>query len=207
MPKSTISNYISKYRWLIFLFIGAISFLLTWLTFPQQREEHSLIQYVIQIAIFVIILLGISFFPNRFRFRYLLLSIPFVIYLSFFAPRMTYLALERELGVFYTLEFTFLYPGIVMAICLAYRMGGGSPGNCLKTGLNGIVLLFSGFLDLMWFVVNQIDYTKNVDTIPHIQTIIGHVPSFTELIIFIIIHVIIIVFINCLPLDKWMSEP
>lgn len=204
MVCSKNGEHFSKYLWLIFLFIGAVSFLLVWFTFQHQRETYSLIQYLIQIVIFIILILSISFFPNQFRLRYLLLTIPLIIYLGYLAPKMTYLAIQGQIGMFYTLEFTFLYPGLIMAICLAYRLGGGSPGRCVKTGLSGIILLFSGFLDWMWFVTNQLDYAKNVGTIPHIQVIIGHIPSLTELIIFVMVHFLIIIGINCMPLDKWM---
>ena len=195
----------SKYLWAIFLVAGMVGFLLAWSAFPHDRETPSLVQYLILIAIFMMFIAGISFFPNRFRLRYLLLTAPFVVYLGYLAPRMTYLGLQGQFGVFYTLEFYFLYPGMIMAICLAYRLGGGSPGRCLKIGLTGIILLFSGFLDLMWFVSNQLDYAKNVGSIPHIQVIIGHIPNLTELIVFILVHFAIIAAIHCLPLDRWMK--
>jgi uncharacterized membrane protein YsdA (DUF1294 family) len=205
MSNTKNEQWISKYLWLIFLFIGGIGFLVSWVIFPHHRETHTLIQYLVHIVVFIIILLSICFFPNNFRFRYLLLSIPLVIYLGYISPKMMYLAVHGNLDLFYTLEFTFLYPGIIMSLCLAYRLGGGSPGNCLKMGLNGVILLFSGFLDLMWFVTNHLDYSKNVSTIPHIQVIIGHVPSFTELLVFIGIHFIIAVIINLIPFDRWIK--
>lgn len=205
MDRTKGRGSVSKYLWLIFLVIGVVGFLATWFSFPHDRETPSLAQYLILIIIFTIFLLSIGFFPNRFRLRYLLLLVPFIAYLGYLAPRMTYLGLQGQFDIFYTLEFYFLYPGLIMAVCLAYRLGGGSPGRCLKIGLSGILLLFSGFLDLMWFVSNRLDYAKNVGTIPHIQVIIGHVPSLTELVVFILVHFGIIAAINCLPLDKWMK--
>ncbi len=196
----------SKYLWLFFLAIGAVGFFLSWVAFPHHREKATLIQYVIQIILFIIFLLAVSLFPNKMKSRYLLLTVPFIIYLGFFSPKMTYLACQGKMDPYYSLEFNFLYPGFIMAICLAYRLGGGSPGKCLKTGLNGMILIFSGFLDLMWFVTNRLDYAKTVGTIPHIQVIIGHVPSLNELIVFMAIHFILLIIINCLPFDQWMNS-
>lgn len=199
------SNFILRYFGCILLFLGAMGTLMIWWTFPHGREEHSFLSYFFQIVIFVIIVLGISFFPMKFRYSYLLMNLPIVALIMYIIPKISYYAVYGMVDKFYNDEFMLLYPTIIFAICLAYRIGGGTSGHCIKTGLNGLIILFSGLLDLMWFVVNGIDYKTGVSTIPHIEMILGRVPSFMELIGFIAIHGIMMIIIMILPLDSWIE--
>jgi hypothetical protein len=98
-----------------------------------------------------------------------------------------------------------LYPGIVLTVAAAYRLGGGSPGRCLKVLLTGMIIIFSGLLDLMWFVVNPVDLPDVIDA-PHINLITGGPISFGATILFTAAHLPIVIGLNLLPLDRWFDQ-
>jgi hypothetical protein len=71
--------------------------------------------------------------------------------------------------------------------------------------LTGIVLVFSGFLDIMWFVVNPVDLPAQIDA-PHINLITGGPISFGAAVVFALVHLPILIGINLLPLDRWFER-
>ncbi|MEM8529874.1 MAG: hypothetical protein AAGF95_03470 [Chloroflexota bacterium] len=202
--KQLKNKVLIPYLWLICFAVGSLSFGLTWLLFPRERDVESFWPYAVRIVIFIIIAVGIGVFPNRFRYRYLLMSVPFFFILGYLIPRLTYFHLEDDFGNLYTYLFALFYPGIVFSVCFAYRLGGGTPGNCVKTALNGIILLFSGFLDMMWILVNQVGIPQTMD-VPHIEVFIGHPPSYWEVVWFTLAHIPLLILVNVLPIDKWIN--
>jgi hypothetical protein len=204
--KNSFSFLLKKYLWLLCFFIGIIGIALSFLTFSYDREGVHLFQFLIHIFIFIVILFGISLFPNKFKLSYLLLFAPIVFYFSYIDPRLSYSAIFHQLDEFYKYLNIFLFPVFLYSICFAYRMGGGSSGKCLKTGLSGIILFFSGFLDAMWYIVNGINYATWDVTIPHIKVLFGFTPTFTGLLVFISLHIVLIVIVYILPFDKWLDK-
>jgi hypothetical protein len=161
---------------------------------------------------FLFVTLAISFFPNKFKHRYLILIFPAFVFLGFLIPRITYFAYiaipqhlpNAELEL-YTLIWVLIFPSILISTCMAYRLGGGTPGNCIKISLSGIIVLFSGFLDFMWFIVNPVEIPGTLQYANHIKIVIGHYPSFTETLIFSAAHLPLLVGLLLLPLDKWIK--
>jgi hypothetical protein len=204
--RDAAKHVVKKYLWLVCFAVGLAGTALVLLTFSYRREEIGLGQFLAHILIFVIILLGISFFPNKFRLRYLLLSAPFFLYFGYVCPRMSYTAIFSLVDDYYTLENVMMFPLFVFSVCLAYRLGGGTGGKCLKTGLTGLILLFSGFVDIMWYIVNNVEYSTWPVTIPHIEAILGFTPTFFQLIIFASVHFILIAGVHILPLDRWIGR-
>ena len=103
---------------------------------------------------------AIAFFPRPSPRLHWLLYVPFLFFAGYLLPRISYFYFgdgERAQGdTFYTHLYLLLYPGIVLTVTAAYRLGGGSAGRCLKLAANGIVIVFSGLLDVMWWVVNPV---------------------------------------------------
>ena len=65
--------------------------------------------------------------------------------------------------------------------------------------------MFSGFLDVMWYVVNPVEMPEVIDA-PHINLFTGGPISFGAAILFALAHVPILVGINLLPLDRWIGR-
>lgn len=206
------NRFISNYTWLLFLILGSAGGLFIWLFMPHNSELSSVWVMLFKIAVFVVICLGIAYFPNQFKYRYLLVSLPFLGFLGYILPRISYfgffggeiLADDALTGELYTFLYLLLYPGIVLTVCLAYRMGGGSPGSTLKIALNGIVLVFSGFLDVLWPLVNPVEIPAVIYA-QHIKVVLGHFATYQEAVIFTLFHIPVLIGINLLPLERWLA--
>lgn len=199
-------NFLRKYLWLILLGMGCLGFLLVYNTVHIQRGTTPRGTYVLFMLLFILIVGGISFFPNKFRLRFLLIYIPFLFVLGYLDQVMVYAFIRSDMAAFYKYDFLLLYPTIVLSVCFAYRLGGGSPGHVIKIGVSGLILLFSGFLDIMYFVTNNIPIKLDQYFAPHMLEIIGHVPSLTEVIIFISVHFIAIALFSMVPINKLLNK-
>lgn len=207
-----LNRFNGSYLWLLFSILGGAGGLFIWLFMPHNSELDSLWVMLFKIAVFVLICLGIAFFPNQFKYGYLLVSLPFFGFLGYILPRISYfgffggeiLADEALTGELYTFLYLLLYPGIVLAVCFAYRMGGGSPGSTLKIALNGIVLIFSGFLDVLWPLVNPVELPAVIYA-QHIKVVLGHFATYREAVIFTLLHIPILIAVNLLPLERWLD--
>jgi hypothetical protein len=206
MSKVNVKNFLIDYVWLLCFVIGGIGTVVSWIVFPHNREQGSLLQYSVHILVFIIILSGISFFPNKINWLFVLLVIPILVFNLFLAPKLTFFAEHTQYENFYNLFFVILYPLFLCSICLAYRLGGGKSGNCLKIGLIGVLVLFSGVMDFMWFILNGYNYAVDATSIPHIQVVIGHVPKFVEIIVFISVHFAASIALVFVPLDKFFDK-
>lgn len=203
--ENSIQHRAYDYLFLILGMIGVVGFVLVHELVPHSRDVNSLWYYVFQIGVFCVLLVAVSLAPNKHRYRHILLYIPFLIYLGYITPRINYAYDHRSYADLYRLMYALLYPGLTFSICAAIRMGGSSPGACIKAGLTAVTILFSGYVDAMYFLVNDIAYSTE-QGIPHVRLIIGHDPTYPELIIFALAHIPIIIGIHYLPFDKWISR-
>jgi hypothetical protein len=203
--KRNIELFISVIAFLI----GAIGALIIFTVLPYDRGGNSYL--FIKVIIYVCIVIGIGFFPNKAHKLYLLLFLPFLIILGYILPRIGYFAFHQKLeGEYamkmYTFLFVFLFPMIVFMTSIAYRLGGGRTGTTIKIGLCVVVLFLSGYFEMFWFIANNVVYGSFPNVIPHIEVIIGKNPSWGELILFTVAHIPLFVGILFLPLDKWINK-
>lgn len=203
--------FVARNLWLAFMAVGAIGFLTVYLLMPRKAEIDTPLQVIYKIVVFLIITCGLALFPNRSKRLYLLLLIPLAGFLGYIIPRISY---HGYVGIpegvpdagdeFYTYLYLMLYPAILLSITFAYRLGGGAPGACLKIAMSGVILIFSGFLDILWYVVNPVGIPETIMYAHHIEMILGHYPSFGEAIVFALLHLPILVLVLLLPLDRWI---
>lgn len=188
--------------------VGAFGFLGIWLYAPPGQQVDSLWSYAIKLAAFLALTIFVAFFPQRPPALYLLLIVAFVAFAGFFMPRagwFYFMDTERARGDdFYTHMYLLTYPAIAMSISGAYRLGGGTPGRTLKLAWSSVVVLFSGFLDLMFQVINP--GPADPISAPHIVLITGRPLSFDETIVFTLAHVPLLVVLLLLPLDRWIDR-
>jgi len=212
IQSNILKTFVRANLWLILMVLGAAGFLTVYLL-PHQSEIDSPLQVIYKIVVFLVISAGIALFPNRSRCGYLLLLVPLLGFLGYIIPRISYLGfvavpqgLPNAEGEFYTYLYLMLFPATLLSITLAYRLGGGTAGNCLKIASSGTILIFSGFLDLLWFVVNPIGIPSTLQYAHHIEMIIGHYPSYSEGIAFAVLHLPILGLVLLLPLDRWLHR-
>jgi hypothetical protein len=201
-----IARILLDYAWLCFAFLAATTFGIVWAFLPHVREGVTLPEFALKITAFVLAVFAVAAFPQHLRLSHLLLSIPSLVFLGFIIPKMMWLFLQgpHTEPEYYTYLWSLNYPGILLSIALAFRIGGGSAGKVIKLGLNGVILVFSGYLELMWFVVNPWDY-YDLPSIPHVEVIIGFFPTYTQLFVFALLHIPLLVAVNLAPIDRWLE--
>ncbi|MDH2425624.1 hypothetical protein [Sphaerisporangium sp. TRM90804] len=199
----------ARHLWWLALVAGAAGAAFVWLATPHAREIQTAWELVAKLLAFACLCVAIAFFPWVSPRLQWLVYIPFVFFTGYLIPRVSWFYfgdVARAQGdSFYTHLYLLLYPAIVLTVAAAYRIGGGSPGRCLKVMATGVVILFSGFLDLMWFVANPVAIPEVIDA-PHINLFTGGPISFGMTILFALAHVPIVVGINLLPLDRWIAR-
>lgn len=195
--------------WWIALAVGAGGFVFVWLATPHAREIGNTWDLVARLAAFVCLCVAIAFFPYVSPRLHWLLCVPFLFFTGYLIPRVSWFyygdGARLQGDSFYTHLYLLLYPGIVLTVASAYRLAGGSPGRTLKIMASGVVIVFSGFLDVMWQVVNPVKIPELIDA-PHINLFTGGPISFGAAIVFTLAHVPIVVVINLLPLDRWIGR-
>jgi hypothetical protein len=205
-----IARQAPHYAWVFFAALAAIGYGINWLVVPHAREGLTLPEFIVKIIIFLLAVAAVASLPRAIceaKYSFLLLALPTLAFLGYIIPRMYYYfvmgpSYEPQ---YYTLLWNLCYPGIVLSICLGYRMGGGTFGRTFKIGANSLILLFSGYLEYMWFVVNPMPY-ESMATIPHIEVLIGFKPSHSGLLLFFAFHIPLLVILNMLPIDRWISR-
>lgn len=199
----------SPHLWWIALVAGTALFAFVWLATPHGREIEAVWELGVKLLAFALLCCAIAFFPWPSPRLHWLLYVPFLFLTAYLLPRISYFYFgdaERAQGdSFYTHLYLLLYPGIVLTVTAAYRLGGGSAGRCLKLAANGIVILFSGLLDIMWWVINPVGIPDVIDA-PHINIFTGGPISFGMTILFVLAHVPIVLAIALVPLDRWLDR-
>lgn len=208
-----MKTFIKKYIGIIILFVGFLGFLSVWFLLPRKSEIDTIWQMFYKIAIFIIIISGVALFPVNKKWTFLLLILPILAFCGYIIPNLSYLCfigvgekLPNCYQNYYTHLYLITFPAILLSICFAYRVGGGTPGNCFKVGVTGMLILFSGFLDVMIYLVTPLEIPEKLIYAHHIAVVIGHYPSYPETIIFTLCHLPFIIAVLFLPIDKWVSK-
>ncbi len=196
--------------WLAGLVAGLVGAAVVWLTLPHGREVRSGWEYVAQLAVFFCVIVAVALFPYRRPGAYVLLLLAFAVFAGYLFPRISWFyyggaAAQAQPDLFYTHLYKLMYPAMILTVTAAYRLGGGSPGRCLKIAWTGVLILFSGFLDVMWQVVNPVPIPDRIDA-PHIALIMGGPVSFPTAVGFAVAHLPFVVALNLLPLDRWIDR-
>ncbi|MEV0197099.1 hypothetical protein [Nonomuraea sp. NPDC050691] len=199
----------APHLWWVALAVGMAGAVFVWLGTDHSREIAAAWQLGAKLLVFACLCCAIAFFPWTSPRLHWLLYVPFVFFTGYVIPRISYFyygdTARAQPDDFYTHLYLLLYPGIVLTVAAAYRLGGGSPGRCLKVMATGILIVFSGWLDLMWYTINPVERPEAIDA-PHINLFTGGPISFGATIVFALAHLPIIVGINLLPLDRWIGR-
>jgi hypothetical protein len=205
---------IRKHLWLFFLLLGVIGFLFIWLAIPREPEIEALWHLYVKLATYGCIISFIAFFPNNLKYGHILVYLPFLIFLGYLIPRVSFFGVTgnvivtdfETVGEWYTLLYLLVVQMINFSVSFAYRMGGGTPGKTLKISLLATITLFSGFLDIAFYTINPVEIPEGgLIYAHHIIVFLGHAPSYTGTIIFALCHIPLFIFVLLAPLDKWFQ--
>ncbi len=202
-------KFLKNWFWAICMLLGLLGFFAIWFFIPRNQYISTIWDLVFKFLIFAFIIVGIATFPNKLKNGYILTILPFIVFLGYIIPRISYYGYfgaeidKVAFGEFYTALYLLNYPMITFATSFAYRMGGGTPGNTIKIPVCGMLLIFSGFLDIMWHLINPVALPEHIYG-SHLVILFRRPPLFSEVIIFALCHILLIIGILLLPLDKWI---
>lgn len=193
--------------------LGLAGAALIWFLLPHDSGLANVGEMLFKIAVFLLICGGVAFAPRTRPGTWLLAIVPFFVFLGYVLPRISYfgffvgdiLADEKQTGELYTTIYLLLYPGIVFSIAMAYRLGGGTPGRTLKISTFGVLLIFSGFLDILWPIANGQPLPEHVPA-EHIRVVLGHVATYQEAVWFTLAHIPLLVAVLAAPVDRWLDR-
>jgi len=202
---------IRLHLWWITGALGCIGFVLVMLFTPQSRSDNTLTLFIVKLLPFLLLCIALSVFPNKSKSIYPLLLLPSIGFLGYLFPHINYLyyfknGTDAEDAAFYSGMYTLMFPGILLSVVAAYRIGGGTAGRCIKLSLSLLLVLFSGFVDIMWYLVNPVGGIPDEVDAPHITMLTGQPISYNSTIVFLLVHVVVIIGLNLLPLDKWFAR-
>lgn len=194
------------------LLVGALAILLAAIVrfvIPYEREITSawmlFVKLTPQIAACVAIAWLNIAWARRLRLHLVALPAIFLAFLCYFVPKTFMIAMDMADGsaVFEDLylHVVVFVPFLLIALTLAYRIGGGSREGVLRTGTAMTILQMSGLEDLVAVSMN-----RRLDGIPelwdwahHMTVRLGHPATRSEAHAFITVHVVLAVLALALP--------
>lgn len=198
-----------QHLWWISGALGAGAFAVAALLTRRGRDVSTIWEFAIELAAFGLVASAVALAPVARTRWFPLLYVAFVFFTGYLIPRISwyyYGDVDRAQGDgFYTHVYLLLYPGIVLTVTAAYRLGGGAAGRSLKVAVTGMIIVFSGFLDIMWQLVNPVPIPDMIDA-PHITVLTGGPIAFEATIAFALAHLPVAVAVNLLPLDRWAAR-
>lgn len=208
-------DLLRRYVWLVFLLLGMAGFLVVWLAIPREPEIERLWHLYVKLASYCCIVGFIAFFPNKLKYGFVLVYLPFIVFLGYLIPRVSFFGVTgnvivtnfESVGEWYTLLYLLVVQMINFSVAFAYRMGGGTPGRTIKISLLATITLFSGFLDLAFYTINPVEIPEGgLIYAHHIIVFLGHAPSYNQTIIFALCHIPLFLLVLFAPLDKWFER-
>ncbi|MBN6050669.1 hypothetical protein JYK22_01885, partial [Nonomuraea sp. RK-328] len=202
---------------LIFAGLAAAAAAFVWFGLPHDREVKSLGVFLVKLLPFVFATEAVARLDVEWakRIRLVLWTVPvaFLVYFLYFVPKIFFYG-GVEVGsreAFYGLYYHVLTvtPFLIMAMALAFRLGGGSPGVVRRLAYGMLLLMLSGLEDFAFLTVN--DHTDpQWATIPdvwdwasHMTVFLGHPPTKYEAYAFIIVHVVLALAVFFSPQRWW----
>lgn len=192
---------------LISALLGAAASVFVIFVMPQKNEP-SLLHYAVRLTAYMFVTISIATIPRKTPWVTIITC--YLIYAGFLFPRISwfyYMDTNRvNADSFYMHLYLLMYPAIVSTIGFAWRIGGGSSGRALKIMWSGIIILFSGYLDVMWQTINSVQPRAKTFEPSHIVAIVGRPVTFNEMICFAIAHIPLLLILICLPIDRWIDQ-
>jgi hypothetical protein len=193
-----------------------------WFVLPHEREVSSAGMLLFKLTPFAAAVAAIALVDDAAlrRRRLHLFAVPasFLVFFCFFVPRVFFYSGTD--GDFPALYYHMLAaaPFIIVALALAFRLGGGTPAATARLASSMLLLMLSGLEDLAFLLVNP-HTDPRWTPIPevwtwasHMEVFIGHPPTKYEAYAFIAVHVLLAVAVLVTPAprrvrQRWAREP
>lgn len=178
-----------------------------WFAVPHEHDISSLWSFLFQLTPFAAAACAIAWldldWARRLRLPLVLPPLAFLTMFCFFVPRIFFFAGKDPDKLYF--HMLTLVPLIILSLCLAFRLGGGSRAHTLRLSAALLLLQLSGLEDLGYILVNP-HTDPEWQQIPdmwewadHMTVRLGHVASKEEAFGFIIVHVTAALLVLFLP--------
>ena len=177
-----------------------------WLALPREREVGSVWELLAKLVPFVLATEAIARMDGDLvRRRWLArIALPaaFLVFFCWFVPKIFYYNEQFDRLYFYVLTLT---PFVILSLALAYRLGGGAPGEVRRVAYASLLLMLSGVEDLAFLVLSP-HTDPRFWPIPevwswasHMTVFLGHPPTKAEAFAFIAVHLVLAGLVLFLP--------
>lgn len=183
-----------------------------WFVLPHEREVTSLGIFLFKLLPFVFAVEAIARLDlelvKRWHLARVLIPVAFGIFFLYFVPKIFYYLDDYPTVYYHVLV---LMPIIIAALALAYRLGGGSPGNVRRLGYAMLLIMISGLEDLAFLTLNDLSGTRYSpipevwDWASHMKVFLGHFPSKYEAYALIAVRLALAVFVLAAP-TRWFER-
>lgn len=198
---------------LVLIALAAASAAVVWFVLPHDREVKSLGIFLFKLLPFVFAAEAIARLDvelaRRLHLVRILIPLAFCVFFLYFVPKIFFYLDDFKTVYYHILVLT---PIIIVTLTLAYRLGGGTPGNVRRIAYAMLLIMVSGLEDLAFLKVNH-HTDPQWATIPdvwtwasHMKVFLGHYPSKNEAFAFIAVHVVLVLFVLAAP-TRWFALP
>jgi hypothetical protein len=209
----------AAWLWLAPAALGGALTALIMLVLPADRTLHGIGDFLLKVSPLVLAVVTIALFPRRPAWAVYLPLMSVVVYLGYIdsaffiqvdrlAQAAQVHAEQAQFSAYYRFSI-FANAFVVLSGLFAFRMGGGTTGQVLKLGCAGILVLVSGLNDLTMWAMYDWPAGVRPDTFEwasHVSIFLGRDPHLTDMVTFGSIHLMAIVAVLRLPLERWIPS-
>ena len=189
------------------------------LALPADRTLHGFGDFALKISPLIFAVATIALFPRRPAWTVYLPLLSVVAYLGYIdtaffiqvdrlAQAAQMHAEQAQFSAYYRFSI-FANAFVVLSGVFAFRMGGATSAQVLKLGCSGILVLVSGLNDLtMWAMYDWPDGVRpeTFEWASHVSIFLGRDPHVLDMLAFASVHLLLIVGILRLPLERWIPN-
>lgn len=152
-----------------------------WFALPHEREVSSLAVLLFKLTPFAAASVAIAWlnlsWAHRLHLPLIAPPVCFLVFFCYFVPKIAFYSGDPDAFPDLYYHLLTLVPFVILALVLAYRLGGGSRSGVLRLSAAMLLLQLSGIEDLAFLLVN--DHTDPKWTpIPDVWTWASHMTVF-----------------------------
>jgi hypothetical protein len=209
----------ASWLWLAPAGLGAALTALIMFVLPADRTLHGFGDFALKISPLVLAVVTIALFPRRAAWAVVLPLASILVYMGYIdsaffiqVDRLADAALlnaaQAQFSDYYRFSI-FANAFVVLSTVFAFRMGGASSARVLKLGICGILVLVSGLNDLtMWAMYDWPGGVRpdTFDWASHVSIFIGRDPRLINMLAWVGAHLVLMVAVVRLPLERWIPD-
>ncbi|HEY7042471.1 MAG TPA: hypothetical protein VH419_02260 [Nocardioidaceae bacterium] len=202
--------------WLVPAVLAAALAALFMVVMPPHRTLNSVLEVPWRLSPVLLAVVAIAGFPQRRGLAMTAVGATFIAYMGVVDTSLVlqvddYVAAgssaQDAFDSFYQFQL-FMSAFMVLAIVLAYRLGGGGTTRTLQVGTAGVLVLISGLNDLSYWLLADWPNGRP-DTLfwaSHIKVFVGESPSIPVAIVFTTVHLVLAGIVLTPPVERRLDR-